>query len=249
MKLILSGSTGLIGREVIRQALLNPRITTLIALTRRPIDVAAIADTISSAERGGIDPAKVKSVVLQDFEKYPDDVKKELADADGCIWSLALTPLRSKQHPWEEVIRICKGYCTAGMKAILDARRAAGKTGEFRFVYVSGHGISRDMTQKPWILVDYQLMRGGMENTVLDFAAEHKESGWKACIAKPGLISGLPGVFGMFRNAAITAVGWVGNTISAEQCARAMIKQCVDGIDKETLVNWDMVKLGRGDKI
>jgi hypothetical protein len=84
MKLILSGSTGHVGTEVIRQSLLNPKVTSLIALTRRPIDVSAIAASLGGGTN--VNEDKVKSVILQDFMNYPDDVKKELADADACIW-------------------------------------------------------------------------------------------------------------------------------------------------------------------
>ncbi|KAF1950563.1 putative nucleoside-diphosphate-sugar epimerase [Byssothecium circinans] len=251
MKIILSGSTGLVGREVIRQALLNPRVTSVIALTRRPIDVASIAAGISRAEKEAIQSdskqinvEKVQSVVLQDFMDYPDNVRRELGDADACIWALALTPLRSRQYPWDEVVRVTKGYCIAGMEAIAEARSAAGRTGEFRFVYVSANGLSRDMTEKSLILGDYQLMRAGMENTVLDFDVEHKAFGWNACIVKPGLISGLPGVMGAFKNAGITAIGWLVPTVKVEQCAKAMLKQCVDGIERQTLDNSDLVRLG-----
>jgi hypothetical protein len=84
MKLILAGSTGHVGSEIIRQSLLNPKVTSLIALTRRPIDVLAIAAGMSDGNNVEVD--KVKSVVLRDFMDYPEDVKKDLADADACIW-------------------------------------------------------------------------------------------------------------------------------------------------------------------
>jgi hypothetical protein len=86
MKLILAGSTGLVGTEVLRQCLLNPKITSLIALTRRPIDIAALTAPLqnSDAKTSGVE--KVKSLVLQDFTEYPEDVKRDLADADACIW-------------------------------------------------------------------------------------------------------------------------------------------------------------------
>jgi len=84
MKLILSGATGHVGTEVIRQSLLNPKVTSMIALTRRPIDVSAIAAGMGIGKDVKVD--KIKSVVLQDFMDYPDEVKKDLADADACIW-------------------------------------------------------------------------------------------------------------------------------------------------------------------
>jgi hypothetical protein len=77
MKLIVAGSTGFVGTEVIRQALSNPAITSIIALARRETPVPQSA---------GPDVAKLKSVVCSDFSSYSEDVKKELAGADACIW-------------------------------------------------------------------------------------------------------------------------------------------------------------------
>lgn len=39
MKIIVTGATGLVGAEVIRQALLDDKISEIIALTRRPLRV------------------------------------------------------------------------------------------------------------------------------------------------------------------------------------------------------------------
>lgn len=79
MKIIVAGATGYVGSEIIRQALSQPSVTSLIALGRRE---TAIPENVAP----GADISKFKSVVCQDFGNYPDAVKKELADADGCIW-------------------------------------------------------------------------------------------------------------------------------------------------------------------
>ena len=84
MKLIVTGGTGLLGTEVILQCVKNPKVTSIIALSRRPVPVPENAGD-------GADTSKLKSIILKDFTKYPDDVKAQLADADACIW-YALTP-------------------------------------------------------------------------------------------------------------------------------------------------------------
>lgn len=76
MKLVIGGSTGLVGTELVRQALENPAITSIIGLSRRETPAG------SSATNG----AKLKSVVCDNFEEYPDSVKKELEDVDAFIW-------------------------------------------------------------------------------------------------------------------------------------------------------------------
>ncbi len=73
MKVILTGSTGYIGSEVLAQCLNNPAITSIVALSRRELHDAA-------------GNAKLKVVIMQDFAVYPQSVLEELDGADGCIW-------------------------------------------------------------------------------------------------------------------------------------------------------------------
>lgn len=37
MKLIVAGATGFVGTEVVRQALRNPAVTSVVALARKPL--------------------------------------------------------------------------------------------------------------------------------------------------------------------------------------------------------------------
>lgn len=81
-----------------------------------------------------------------------------------------------------------------------------------------------------------------MERQVLAFAAEHNDSGFEACVAKPGLIS-RPGEW---SNTAITVWGWVGGSrVGVSECAAAMIEQVLNGFEKEPLHNVDLVRLGQ----
>ncbi len=77
MKLIIAGSTGFVGAELVRQSLGNPAITSIIALSRR--------ENPGPPEAGPA-AAKLTSIVCDNFESYPDSVKKELGNADACIW-------------------------------------------------------------------------------------------------------------------------------------------------------------------
>lgn len=77
MKLVIGGSSGLVGTELVRQALLNPLITSVVGLSRR---ATPIPDGSDDAD------AKLKSVVCDDFENYSDSVKTELEGADACVW-------------------------------------------------------------------------------------------------------------------------------------------------------------------
>lgn len=76
MKIVIVGGTGLVATELIKQSLPMPEITSIVALARRPVHL----------EEDAINKSKFKSVVLRDYEEYPDSVKAELSRADACIW-------------------------------------------------------------------------------------------------------------------------------------------------------------------
>ena len=76
MKLVIGGSSGFVGAELVRQALSNPAITSVVGLSRRE----------TPAPSSAASAAKLKSVVCDDFENYSVSIKKELEDVDAFIW-------------------------------------------------------------------------------------------------------------------------------------------------------------------
>ena len=79
MKLIVTGATGFVGSEIIRQSLKNPKITSVIAVARRPVPTPPNLDKDA-------DPSKLHSLTIKDYDTYPDEVKRQFAGADACIW-------------------------------------------------------------------------------------------------------------------------------------------------------------------
>jgi uncharacterized protein YbjT (DUF2867 family) len=80
MKIIVIGATGFVGKEVIRQALRNPAITSVVALARKPV-------SRPNNSGSGEDVSRFQSVVLDDWVTlYPEAIKEHLKDADACIW-------------------------------------------------------------------------------------------------------------------------------------------------------------------
>lgn len=73
MKILLTGATGFIGGEILTQCLDHPSITSIIVLSRRPIE------SLSSHP-------KAKVIIMEDFKLYPEPVIREISDADACIW-------------------------------------------------------------------------------------------------------------------------------------------------------------------
>jgi putative NADH-flavin reductase len=84
MKLAIAGSTGYLGQELIKQALSNHRITTVIAISRRETILPSKDHLLPNA-----DPAKLKSVVVEDFMSdwtESSGCEEDLKDLDGMIW-------------------------------------------------------------------------------------------------------------------------------------------------------------------
>jgi hypothetical protein len=84
MKLILTGTTGFVGQEVLTQALAHPSITSVVALTRHPIPATFASNP------------KVKNVLVEDFSTYTPSVLEQLSGADACVWYVYL-----HSHCWD----------------------------------------------------------------------------------------------------------------------------------------------------
>ena len=82
MKLVIAGATGFVATELIRQSLSIPKITSVIAIARHPVSTP-------SKLSPNADPSKLHSVIIENYGSYPEDVIKQLAGADACIWYVA----------------------------------------------------------------------------------------------------------------------------------------------------------------
>ncbi|OTA56651.1 hypothetical protein K449DRAFT_416342 [Hypoxylon sp. EC38] len=233
MKLVIGGSTGVLGAELIRQALSHPWITTIVAISRH--------ETPIPPESIGND-TKLELFICNNFESYPDNVKKEFGTADACIWTIAVTPTKMKSIPWSETVKICGDYPLAAIKALAGPSRYRRENGPgpARFVYISGqlapHSQS-EIVKSPngHSLADLAVLEGELE-TQLHAFADKSNGAVVPCIAKPGMIvnsgreppiaPGLP-------------------KIELRDIAAALLDQAVHGLEKYALSNDDMVRIGR----
>ncbi|HEY0133024.1 MAG TPA: hypothetical protein VGB85_03055 [Nannocystis sp.] len=72
MKVILFGSTGMVGQGALRECLLDPGVTDVIAVTRAPT---------------GLQHEKLREVVHHDFT----DFSNLQLDGDACFWCLGVS--------------------------------------------------------------------------------------------------------------------------------------------------------------
>lgn len=83
MKVILTGSTGTVGSAVLQRCIDHPCVSSIVALTRRPLDI--------------INP-KLQNIIHKDFLKYDKDVLDQLKGAQACIWYVSVPKLLTIQE-------------------------------------------------------------------------------------------------------------------------------------------------------
>ncbi|KAJ4419127.1 hypothetical protein N0V82_005140 [Gnomoniopsis sp. IMI 355080] len=236
MKLIVGGSTSFIGTTVLRQALVHPSITSIVALGRQEAALELLPGSDEAAAA-----AKLKSIVCDDFEKYSPSVQQALEEADACIWSIAVVPSKMKTVPWEDVCKVSRDYAVAALKHLANGTRQI-QGHPFRFVYVSGLATVRNRAEAEQSallaanpsLKEYMLVRGDAEVQILEFAKQ-SNSTVEACIVKPGMVHG-PG-----REKTAPGIP----NIKVEEVAAAILDQVIDGFEKDTLTNDDLIRIGQ----
>ncbi|KAJ5182851.1 hypothetical protein N7492_000467 [Penicillium capsulatum] len=161
MKVILTGSTGFIGREVLNQCLHHPAITSVVALSRRDL------------------PAhdKLHVVIIDDFLVYPASAREIIKGADACIWTLGKARISDN----ETARRVSVDYTLAAAQMFQDVCPDS-----FRFVYCSGAAAEKDQTKSLWFMQDYRRLRGEVESALLEFA--RGSPGLEAYIMRPAMV-------------------------------------------------------------
>ncbi|OJK00211.1 hypothetical protein ASPACDRAFT_60059 [Aspergillus aculeatus ATCC 16872] len=85
MEIILAGTTGLIGQEVLTQCLAHPSITSILVLSRRELPSNITYPKL-----------QVRRMQDQDFLSYSDPhLAASLLAAAACIWTLGVPPSRA----------------------------------------------------------------------------------------------------------------------------------------------------------
>jgi uncharacterized protein YbjT (DUF2867 family) len=144
MKLLITGSTGMAGSEVIRQAIADDSITTIYALARKPLEIVH---------------QKLHTIVHTDFLNY-NGLEKYFIDCDACIWCLGISQLQATK---EQLEITTVDYTVAGAKAMLAANP------NIHFVFLSGNGADRKEKSK----IPFARLKGKAENELLKLNIKH----------------------------------------------------------------------------
>lgn len=143
MKIILTGATGFIGAEVLHSALRHPRITSIIALSRRQLPIKH---------------EKLTVLIVSDWLQYSPQILQACAGAEACIWSLGVARSLSP----EQNRKINLDYTITAARTFAEQfAEGDGEGKKFRFVYLSGMLTERDPEKKLWFMREARLIRVG----------------------------------------------------------------------------------------
>jgi len=142
MKVIVTGATGFVGSEVLRQCIDRSDITSIVVLTRKELSPELTKND------------KVKVLIHKDFEHYPDSVVRGFQGAQACLWCLGGPGMKFPDIATARKVNI--DYTLACAEVI--ARQVVPYLAEptFKFVLCSGAWAERDPSKwnSLWFLKD-----------------------------------------------------------------------------------------------
>jgi len=138
IKVIITGSTGMVGKGVLLECLEDSSIESVLLINRNPI---------------GIEHEKIKELLQKDFQNL-SPLREELVGYDACYFCLGVSAYRMKEKQYYEV--------TYKMTLHL-AKLLSDINPEMSFCYVSGLGTdSSEKGRSMWARV-----KGKTENAIL----------------------------------------------------------------------------------
>jgi len=228
MKIILTGSTGMIGTEVLAQSINNPSLTEIVVLSRRPLPSSHPTSP------------KVKTLIIEDFLTYPASFLQDLSGAEACIWALGGIPSRFPDLATARKVNI--DYAFVAAKVFVETLSPQlGPDKKFRFLYVSGHAVDRDLSKQHRFFNDAIHIKGEIENKLVALEAQNPE---KISIYLPRPGSVIPP-----NNKLITVLVKLTTSfypaMKAEEFAAAMIDIAIKGAHEQALSHDVMQERGR----
>lgn len=231
MKVIVTGATGVLGKEIVRQCLEDSRITKVVILTRR-----AVSMDIESHP-------KTEVMMHQDFSRYSEDMLRRLEGASACLWAIGG---RSEQLESDKDMhhKVTVEFPLAAAKAMSERIAAKAPGGnKFNFVFCSSKSPDRHAA-KLLFLGDPRRSRGEAEKGLCEVADSNAVC-FSAWILRPGGITTTPaaGTGGGDAPKKKRLMGGRSSNAGVElsQLARACVKVACEGwkdriIDSETLL-------------
>ena len=216
MKVILFGATGMVGRGVLRQALLDPDVEAVLAIGRRP---------------SGVEHPKLRDVVRADMFDFNVD-PAALGGYDTCFFCLGVSSIGMNET---EYTRLTYDLTMGWAHAL--ARVNPG----LRFFYVSGRGTGgKAMWARVKGRTEHDLLALFPAARMIRLAALRPMHGEGS--SAPGarvLLAVLSPLWPVLQWL------WPDGVITTEELGRAMIRAARADVPKRVLESADLLALGR----
>ena len=218
MRVILFGSTGMIGSGVLIECLADPRVTSVLCVGRKP---------------SGAAHSKVRDLVRADLHDY-SDARDALRGYDACFFCLGVTSVGLDEPAYS---RITYDLTLAAAKALAELNPA------ITFCYVSGQGT--DSTERGRVM--WARVKGRTENALLalPFRAYLFRPGYiqprKGVRSKIFWYQAAYSVMGPLYP--VLRLVFASSMTTTENVGRAMIAVAAQGADRKLLENDDINRL------
>jgi len=144
LKVVLFGSTGMIGQGVLRECLLDPHVSSVLAVGRGP---------------SGQQHPKLKDLLMPDLADY-SAVEKEFAGYNACFFCLGVASSGMKEA---EYARVTYDFPMAAAQTMVRLNPLSS------FVYISGEGA--DSSERGCIM--WARIKGKAENAISKLPFKH----------------------------------------------------------------------------
>lgn len=216
MKVILFGSTGMVGQGVLRECLLDPEVESVLSIGRT-----------ATGQRH----AKLREIVHKDLFDL-GAIRSQLSGYDACFFSLGVSSIGMKEQDYRRITH----DLTLSVAEILAAQNP-----NMTFVYVSGTGTdSTERGRSMWARV-----KGETENALLRMpfrAAYMFRPGYiqpmHGVVAKTGWVRWLYAVFGSLYP--VLKALFPKSLTTTEQIGKAMLGVSRRGYPKHVLESRDI---------
>ncbi|KAF2261383.1 hypothetical protein CC78DRAFT_619437 [Lojkania enalia] len=213
MKVLITGATGIIGSASLRHCLNHPSITSVIALSRRPLP-----SSISNNP-------KLKTIISSDFKNYDEQTLSQISDADAMVFALGTSDGNEDAN-----INYPLAFQEAFLRILKNMKDGNGK--RFRYIHISGAFVEQDQSRSLLFYANPRRVKGRADTRTLELAQRNKDV-WQAFLLRPGAV-----LTGKFYDRVVERVVGRRYTIRAEELGAFIADMVVHG-SKEDGIVWN----------
>ncbi|KAN0031222.1 hypothetical protein ACTA71_010305 [Dictyostelium dimigraforme] len=186
MNVICMGSSGFVGKEVLKQLIKNENINKITCLIRKPLT-------------GIEENPKVNFIIHNDFSNYSEELLKELSQSNqACIWTIG--GRRSQFSTNEEYEKVSIDYTVTFANGIANALKSTTSTSTeattttttttinpFTFIYCSGMGANEKANESiiNRIEIETRIVKGKVERLLTEIQKSNSNL-FNLLIFRPG---------------------------------------------------------------